>query len=436
MSQATYIEEALLFSNEDEELQNCRDSNQPWKVLIVDDDEEVHILTRLVLRDLVFERRPLLLLSAKSAAEARKVLADEQDIALVLLDVVMESDDAGLQLVKFIRGELGNDEVRIILRTGQPGHAPEQEIILQYDINDYKGKTELTVQKLFTAVIASLRTYMYIEKVTQLNQHLEQKVQDRTQELEKANTRLQQSLKLLEDGEKAGKQVQFKLLPEKELSLTSLKFSHFLMPSEIMSGDFVDYFSIDDRYIGFYLADVAGHGVSSAFITIYLKRFITTLQEQYRFNKHTALIDPASVLSMLNQALISDDLGKHIAIFYAVVDLQSNQLSYANAGIFPWPVLIQNGQSSFIETKGTPVGLFDFTQYQTSQCHLADEFRLFVCSDGILDIMQDSNLEDKMSKLLGCLKLIPKTQNVLAEQFKITDSTSLSDDLTVLSVLR
>lgn len=436
MSQTTYNEERLLFCNEDEAVQSGQDDKTPWKVLIVDDDDEVHILTRLVLRDLVFEQRPLLLLSAKSAAEARNILTKEQDIALVLLDVVMESDDAGLQLVKFIRCDLRNDDVRIILRTGQPGHAPEQQVILQYDINDYKEKTELTVQKLFTAVIASLRTYMYIEKVTQLNQQLEQKVTFRTQELEQANAKLEQSLKILQDGEKAGRQVQFKLLPDKELTIERVSFSHLLMPSEIMSGDFVDYFAVNERYLGFYLADVAGHGVSSAFVTIYLKRFITTLQEQYRRGEQTALLDPAAVLSMLNQALIADDIGKHIAIFYAMIDLQSSQLCYANAGIFPWPVLIQNGQARLIETKGTPVGLFDFTQYQTSHCQLADKFRLYICSDGILDILQEVSLEEKMHSLIACLQCLPDDMQGLTEHLNITSSSHLSDDLTVLSVFR
>jgi len=106
-----------------------------------------------------YKERPLALLSAYSAAEGYRILQQQPDIALILLDVVMETDDAGLRLVERIRNELGNTVSRIVLRTGQPGQAPEQEVILNYDINDYKTKTELTVQKLFTTVIASLRAY-------------------------------------------------------------------------------------------------------------------------------------------------------------------------------------------------------------------------------------------------------------------------------------
>jgi response regulator RpfG family c-di-GMP phosphodiesterase len=134
-------------------------SQYSWRVLIVDDDPDVHSVTRLSLRNVAFKNRSLELLSAYSGAEAFDILRDTNDIALVLLDVVMETDDAGLKLVKRIRGELNNQITRIVLRTGQPGQAPEQKIIVEYDINDYKAKTELTTQKLFTSVIASLRAY-------------------------------------------------------------------------------------------------------------------------------------------------------------------------------------------------------------------------------------------------------------------------------------
>ena len=130
-----------------------------WRVLIVDDDADVHAVTRLALRNVSFKGRGLELLSAYSGSEGFALLRDTSDIALVLLDVVMETDDAGLVLARRIRAELNNAIVRVVLRTGQPGQAPEQRVILDYDINDYKAKTELTTQKLFTTVIAALRAF-------------------------------------------------------------------------------------------------------------------------------------------------------------------------------------------------------------------------------------------------------------------------------------
>ena len=144
----------------------------PWVVLIVDDEPDVHPMTRLALRGIRYQGRPLEILSAYSAAEGFQILKNRPETALVLLDVVMETDDAGLNLVQRIRGELGNSLIRIILRTGQPGQAPEEKVILDYDINDYKAKTELTSRKLFVAVIASLRTYQSLMVIEQSRQGL------------------------------------------------------------------------------------------------------------------------------------------------------------------------------------------------------------------------------------------------------------------------
>ncbi|MCM8732990.1 DUF3369 domain-containing protein [Azospirillum sp. A1-3] len=143
---------------------------EPWLILIVDDDPAIHATTKMVLRGFAFEGRPAQFLSAATAAEARGVLRDNPAIAVILLDVVMESDDAGLRLVRYIRNELSNRRVRIILRTGQPGQAPERDVILSYDINDYKSKTELTAQKLFTSVVAALRGY---QDITAIEDHRE-----------------------------------------------------------------------------------------------------------------------------------------------------------------------------------------------------------------------------------------------------------------------
>ncbi|MFQ3200371.1 MAG: CheY-like chemotaxis protein [Zhongshania sp.] len=132
---------------------------KPWKLLIVDDEQVVHTVTNLALDGFNLGGRGLEFLSAYSAAEARQVLHANPDIAVILLDVVMETDRAGLDLVHYIRRDLNNRMVRIVLRTGQSGQSPEQEVITQYDINDYKEKTELTRQKLFSTVYSSLRSY-------------------------------------------------------------------------------------------------------------------------------------------------------------------------------------------------------------------------------------------------------------------------------------
>ncbi|XOF33184.1 MAG: HD domain-containing phosphohydrolase [Candidatus Electrothrix sp. YB6] len=148
-------------------------AREPWKVLVVDDDEGVQTLTQLILKRMTFSGRSLQLLSAFSAKEAREILQHEKDIAVALIDVVMESEHAGLELVEYIREELRNQYIRLIIRTGQSGSAPEREVIDHYDIDDYKDKTDLTAQKLYTTMRTALKAYRDIMTIERNRRGLE-----------------------------------------------------------------------------------------------------------------------------------------------------------------------------------------------------------------------------------------------------------------------
>lgn len=132
-----------------------------WKVLLVDDEPAVHEVSSLILCDLCFEGREIELLSARSGAHAREILAQHRDVALILLDVVMETDDAGIALVQHVRETLRDSDVQIVLRTGQPGMAPERDVVLRYEINGYFRKTDITSQRLHSIVISALRSYRH-----------------------------------------------------------------------------------------------------------------------------------------------------------------------------------------------------------------------------------------------------------------------------------
>jgi signal transduction histidine kinase len=144
-----------------------------WKVAVIDDDPAVHEGTRFALYDYNLNGHGIEILSAHSAAEGRELMRRDPNIAVILLDVVMETDDAGLRLVDYIRTQLKNETVRIILRTGQPGQAPERRVIVDYDINDYKAKTELTADKLFTALTAALRSHQQLQRMVETRRGLE-----------------------------------------------------------------------------------------------------------------------------------------------------------------------------------------------------------------------------------------------------------------------
>ena len=188
-----------------------------WIVLVADDDEEVHSTTRRILKSFSYKGRGIQLLHAYSAKETEKLVARTPDVALILLDVVMETTDSGLLVVDHIRGKLKNDIVQIVLRTGQPGHAPEHKAVVDYMINDYLNKNELTVQRILNVVIISLRAFnltytlqcevgerkLAEQQLREYREGLERLVDKRTDELKKANIALEGAVREAEDANRA-----------------------------------------------------------------------------------------------------------------------------------------------------------------------------------------------------------------------------------------
>jgi len=168
------MDSELLFSNPStpQQRKSADLAPSPWKILIVDDEPDIHAATRLALDNFEYQQRPIQFFSAYSAEEARQILIQQPQIALAFIDVVMETEHAGLELVNWVRSELGRQNLRIILRTGQPGQAPEREVIERYQINDYKEKSELTSRKLYSATITGLRSYEDINTIKLLFDNL------------------------------------------------------------------------------------------------------------------------------------------------------------------------------------------------------------------------------------------------------------------------
>ena len=398
-----------------------------WKLLIVDDEPEIHEITYMVLSDFCFQGRKIEFLDAYNNIEAKKIIEENQDIALILLDVVMEEDDSGLQLVKHIRNKINNSFVRIILRTGQPGQAPEQEVIVDYDINDYKSKTELTAQKLVTTVISSLRSYTGVLTIAKLNDELEEKVQLRTAELER-------SLSIIKQDEEAGKKTQFKLLPKNNIDLGGYNFSHKIIPSLYLSGDFLDYFRIDSNYIGFYFADVSGHGASSAFVTILLKSFISNYLEKYESEHNDLIKSPAKLLKKLNWNFVEENLEKHLTLFYGILDIKNNKLIFSNGGQYPFPIIFNGSETKNLEYKGFPVGLLEFTQFEQYEVKLPDNFTMLFLSDGILEIIPEKKLINQKQVLKELIHNSETSICDIVTKLQINDTSQQPDDLTFLMI--
>ena len=169
----TVIDDDFLFFNDDCDIESHIDD---WKIVIADDDDQVHSMTKIILNDISFEGRSIKMISCFSGKETIEIIKRNPDTAILVLDVVMETERAGFDVVKYIRDELKNNTVRIILRTGEPGQAPEKEVIRNYDINDYKEKTELTAQKFYTTILTSLRAYKNLISVENSKKSLQKMV--------------------------------------------------------------------------------------------------------------------------------------------------------------------------------------------------------------------------------------------------------------------
>lgn len=221
--------------------------------------------------------------------------------------------------------------------------------------------------------------------------------------LEAANRELEASLHLLQEDQTAGRQVQMNMLPENPWIADTFAFEHQIIPSLYLSGDFVDYFRVDERRIAFYLADVSGHGASSAFVTVLLKFMTTRLLFEFKRSGKMREFKPSQVLSHINRGLINCKLGKHVTMVGGVIDEDTGLLTYSVGGHLPLPVLYTPGQARYLEGRGLPVGLFDEASYQDQVLELPPQFSLTLMSDGILDLCRET-LKDKEATLPEIVK--------------------------------
>ena len=229
------------------------------------------------------------------------------------------------------------------------------------------------------------------------NQHYQE-------QLELANRHLKKHLSELQIDQQAGRSVQLSMLPPSPMVVGPYRLTHQIAPSLLLSGDFVDYFHINNNYLLFYLADVSGHGAGSAFVTVLLKNFSRRFRREHGFYM---LDNPSEALNWLNSRLLEYNLSRHVALFLGVIDISSRQLRYANAGQFPNPVLASPEDCKILELPGPPLGLFENPQYDFGHVDLPESFVLAMFTDGVLEIMQDERLSEKEQRLVAMTKQMP-----------------------------
>lgn len=247
--------------------------------------------------------------------------------------------------------------------------------------------------------------------------------------LEQLNEQLQTHLSTLRTDLQAGGQIQRRLQPMPCARLNGIEGDYWMAPSLYLSGDFLDYQAHGDRYVLFCFADVAGHGASSAFVTVLLKALFQRWLS--RWNARLPENLPARWLARLNRELLDTGIGKHAAIVVGVIDCRTRTLHYSLGAQMPMPILTTRGSVRQLKGEGPAVGLFPDVEYPTYHCELPEDFRLWLCSDGVFDCLAGNNLEERLSVLC---EHIGNAESISDLKSSLALSDALPDDITFLTL--
>jgi serine phosphatase RsbU (regulator of sigma subunit) len=254
--------------------------------------------------------------------------------------------------------------------------------------------------------------------------------------LERLNRELSQTLKQLQEDEEAGRRIQFQLLPEDNCSFGSYTFRRRLYPSMYLSGDFVDYFPVDDRHVGFYMADVSGHGAASAFVTVMLNTLMTQYRDALWQSEDDTILHPERTLQRLNRDFCRQNLDKHLTLFYGIIDLEQNTMRYSNGGQFPYPLQYDGREVRTLECRGRPLGLFEDAEFRVWQCDLPRECELVLVSDGILELMPEEDMLKRYSALLSARQGTNLDLDEMTAGLDVLADKHLPDDIAFLVISR
>jgi serine phosphatase RsbU (regulator of sigma subunit) len=390
-------------------------NGKPARILMIDDEQLVREILTAYLEDSGFE-----VIQAGDGATGIELIRREQP-DLVLCDLRMPGMD-GLQVLATVTHEFPELPILVVSGMGGMGDAIQA---LKLGAWDYVTKPIEDMAVLEHAIAHALE-----------RARLRRENREHREHLEAVNEQLRQTLRRLQEDEAAARRIQFQLLPENDKVYRNYRFNRHLLTSQYLSGDFVDYFPIDGDHLGFYIADVSGHGVSSAFVTVMLKSYIGRYRELHRQNRDRGILNPAETLSRLNREIFGCHMDKYLTIFYGVIDWPANRMRYSSGGQFPFPILFDGEQAAYLGKKSLPIGLFDFASYQAEFLQLPPRFALVLISDGILETLPQTSLRDKQVFLLDTIRRIDLSIENLIQALGLDRSGPLPDDVTLLLVER
>ena len=257
---------------------------------------------------------------------------------------------------------------------------------------------------------------------------------------------LEKTLCELRDDQEAAYQLQQRILPTPEQLIDGYQYDYSLTPSLIASGDFVDVIQVEPDKTLFYLADVSGHGTSSALITVLLKNLTLRLLRNHRRNSSHDILSPAKTLRRMNSDICRMSLDKHLTIFCGLIDSQKNTLTYSVAGHHPMPIIKQGGEARYLEGRGLPVGLMIESDFEEISLPLVDDFSLTLCSDGVLELLPQKSILDKETALLSWVTehavALEELEAFVMEHHAFDDDDAfpgqndLPDDITIMTIAR
>ena len=263
---------------------------------------------------------------------------------------------------------------------------------------------------------------------------LRRDLQESRKRVEAANAELRGTIKVLEQDQQAGRQVQMRMLPASPLVLSDYVFSHTVIPSLYLSGDFTDYFTIGDHHVTFFMADVSGHGSSSAFATVLLKNLFARKRSDYLRRNDDSVVSPIAMLKRANDELLDLEVGKFATMVVGTLDMVNNTLRYSVAGHLPQPVLVSGNGARYLRGEGPAVGLMADAHYEEHLIDLPDSFMLALFSDGILEILPPKNLIEKEKYFLDVFEQTADSPEELVTRLGLDTVETAPDDIAALFV--
>lgn len=385
--------------------------------MVIDDDTVVREGIVAYLEDSGFD-----VFSEGNSETALEWIANHE-VDLVVSDFKMPGMD-GLQILKAIY-ELKPD-VPVIIISGIGGVRDVVEA-LRLGAADYLVKPLVDIEVLVLAINRALERTRLVRE----NLHYRQ-------ELEAANKELREYVRLLERDHQAGRRLQSKLLPHRPVEVDELVVTHRIFPSLYLSGDFIDYGVVSNRYLSFYLVDVSGHGAAPAFVTVWLKQLVRHYMRERAVFSDPALFreDSVRLLKLINRDVIKSRFDTHMTCFSGVIDIETYEMRYVVGGHLPLPLLIIDGEARYLPGKGKPVGIFEDAEWEGEVIQLPrdKDFSIVVFSDGVLEIIDEVELLDKENHLKDMVSESKGRLKSLSEVLKLKDGASLQDDVAILHI--